>query len=166
VAPPDVVIEHPNRETRRARVTRAAVVALLLVSALLVGVVAAAGWDLLEGARGLTVAFAVLDVALAALVARWRRGVLPIAAAVALVLAIFAAVAGPAWFDRDAPGFAEPALDAGLLGVLCLLLVPVQLLLAALALSGFRQAWHVEVERPAGAPGAPRRPAGRRRLPA
>ena len=155
MAEPDVLIEHPNRATPAARRTRAIVVALLVVSALLVLVVALAGWEQLEGARPLTLAFAVVDLVLAALVARWRRGVLPVAAALAVVLGIFAAVAGPAWFDRDRPGFEEAALDAGLLGMLTLALVPVGLLLAAFAFSGFRQAWHVEVERPAGAPRAP-----------
>ena len=41
----DVVIDHPNRETAAARVTRGAVVALLLVSAALMIVVSAGGWE-------------------------------------------------------------------------------------------------------------------------
>ena len=42
-------------------------------------------------------------------VARWNRGVLPVAAALAIILLIFAAVAGPAWFARDKTGFTNPA---------------------------------------------------------
>ena len=38
-------------------------------------------------------------------VARWNRGVLPVAAALAIIMLIFAAVAGPGWFDRDKAGF-------------------------------------------------------------
>jgi hypothetical protein len=146
-------IEHPNRATAAARTTRLVVIVLLLTSAGLVLVVALAGWSALEGAKGVTLACAALDLGFAVLVGRWRRGVLPVAAAVAVVLALFAAVAGPAWFERDRPGYAETALDAGLLGILTLLLVPVGVLLAAFALRGFAQAWHVEVEVSSGGPG-------------
>jgi hypothetical protein len=83
--------------------------------------------------------------------------VLPLAAALAIVLLIFAAVSAPGWFDRDQPGFAEPTLDEGILGLVTALLVPVQLLLIAFAMSGFRQAWNVEVERPLDEP-PPERP--------
>jgi hypothetical protein len=72
--------------------------------------------------------------------------VLPLIAALAIVLLIFAAVSAPAWFDRDGAGFTDPALPSELLGLLTSLLVPVQLLLIAVAMSGFRQAWNVEVE--------------------
>jgi hypothetical protein len=63
------------------------------------------------------------------------------------VLLIFAAVAAPAWFDRDRPGFRDPTLDAETLGLLSAILVPVQLLLIAFAMRGFQQRWNVEVER-------------------
>jgi len=65
----------------------------------------------------------------------------------AVLLLIFALVAGPGWFARDKHGFAQPALGAGLLGVLTLLIVPVQMLLVAFAMRGFRQGWNVELER-------------------
>ena len=80
-------------------------------------------------------------------VARWNRGVLPVAAALAIILLIFAAVAGPEWFDRDKTGFNDPALDEDVLGLVTLLIVPVQILLIAFAMRGFQQAWNVEVER-------------------
>ena len=41
----------------------------------------------------------------------------------------------------------EPALNAGLLGLLTLLIVPVQILLVAFAMRGFNQGWNVELER-------------------
>ena len=122
-------------------------VLLLLVSAALILVVTAGGWDALEGAKAVQVAYVVLYVGMAFLVARWNRGVLPVAAALAIVMLIFAAIAGPAWFERDKEGFAEPALDAGLLGLVTLVIVPVQALLILAAMQGFRQAWNVEVER-------------------
>ena len=84
---------------------------------------------------------------MAFLVMRWNRGVLPLAAALAIVLLIFAAVSGPAWFDRDKAGLTDPALDEDILGLLSLILVPVQILLIAFAMRGFQQAWNVEVER-------------------
>ena len=37
-----------------------------------------------------------------------------------------------------------------MIGLLCAILVPLQLLLVAFAMRGFQQAWNVEVERPAG----------------
>jgi hypothetical protein len=147
-----MAVEHPNRATTRARTTRAVVVALLVASAGLVVAVTAGGWSALDGPKALPLAFAVLDVGFAVLVLRWRRGVLPVAAAVAVVLAVFAGAAGPAWFNRDRPGYAETALDAGMLGIVTLLLVPVGVLLAAFALRGFAQAWHVEAEVSPGAP--------------
>jgi hypothetical protein len=72
--------------------------------------------------------------------------VLPVAAALAILFSVIAAVAGPAWFDRDKPGFDDPTLDPSMLGLLTLILVPVQLLLAAFAMRGFQQQWNVEVE--------------------
>ena len=104
------------------------------------------GWDAIEGAKPLQVAYIVMYLVMAFFVLRWSRGVLPVAAALATVLLIFAAVSAPEWFDRDKSGFTDPALDEWILGLLTALLVPVQLLLIAFSMSGFRQAWNVEVE--------------------
>ena len=142
-----MIIEHPNRDKASSKVTRAIVVVLLLVSAGLVTLISVGGWDAIEGAKPLQVAYIVLYLVIAFFVLRWSRGVLPVAAALAIVLMIFAAVSAPAWFDRDKSGFTDPALAADILGLLSALLVPVQLLLIAFAMSGFRQKWNVEVER-------------------
>src|SRR6185436_3436956 len=144
---PGVTIEHPNRKKASSKLTRAIVVVLLLVSAGLMAIVTIGGWDALEGAKALQVAYIVLYVVIAFFVLRWSRGVLPVAAALAVVLLIFAAVSAPEWFDRDKAGFTDPALDESILGLLTALVVPAQLLLIAFAMSGFRQAWNVEVER-------------------
>jgi presenilin-like A22 family membrane protease len=157
MADPGVRIEHPNRAKAASKLTRLIVVLLLLVSAFLVAVVTIGGWDVLQGAKLLQVAYIVVYLVIAFFVMRWSRGVLPLAAALAIVLLIFAAVSAPAWFDRDKPGFADPAIDEGILGLITALLVPVQILLIAFAMSGFRQAWNVEVERPADEP-PPERP--------
>src|SRR3954465_4785969 len=145
----DVVIDHPNRETAAARVTRAAVVVLLLVSAALMIVVSAGGWEAFAGVQGLQIAFIVAYLGMAVMVARWSRGVLPLAAALAVLLLIFAAVAAPGWYARDRSGFADTAIAAGVLGLLTALLVPLQVLVGAIARSGFRERWNVEVGRPA-----------------
>ena len=146
---PGVRIEHPNRAKAASKLTRLIVVVLLLVSAFLVTVVTIGGWDVLQGAKALQIAYIVIYVVIAFFVMRWSRGVLPLAAALAIVLLIFAAVSAPAWFDRDKSGFTDPAIDEGILGLITALIVPVQILLIAFAMSGFRQAWNVEVERPA-----------------
>ena len=102
-----VVIDHPNRRRAASRITQVLVVLLLLVSAALIAVVTIGGWDELQGAKALQIAYIVLDVLMAFLVARWNRGVLPVAAALAIVMLIFALIAGPQWFDRDKEGFAQ-----------------------------------------------------------
>jgi protein-S-isoprenylcysteine O-methyltransferase Ste14 len=79
-------------------------------------------------------------------VARWNRGVLPVASAVAILIAVLAAIAAPAWFNRDKAGFHNPALPPSFLGTLCIVLVPVSLFLIAFAMRGFTQEWNVEVE--------------------
>jgi presenilin-like A22 family membrane protease len=148
MADPGVRIEHPNRAKAASKVTRLIVVVLLLVSAFLVAVVTVGGWDVLQGAKALQISYIVVYVVLAFFVLRWSRGVLPLAAALAIILLIFAAVSAPAWFDRDKAGFTDPAIDEGILGLITALIVPVQILLIAFAMSGFRQAWNVEIEHP------------------
>jgi hypothetical protein len=143
------VIEHPNRDKAGSKSTKAAVVALLLASALLLAIVTAGGWTRIQGAKPVQIAYVLLYLALAFYIARWRSGLLPVAGALAIVLALFAAISGTEWFARNGPGFTDPALDSGLLGVLTLLLVPVQILLIVVAAQGFAQRWSVEVERPA-----------------
>jgi len=145
----DVVIEHPNREKAASKLTRLVVVVLLLASALIMAIISVGAWDQLVGAKALQVIFIVLYAMFAFFVARWSRGVLPVVAALAIVLSIFALVSVPGWFERDRPGFSEPALSADVVGLLTALLVPLQLALIVFAMRGFQQAWNVEVERPA-----------------
>jgi hypothetical protein len=145
-----VVIEHPNRVKAESRATKAIVVALLLLSAVIMAIVTAGGWDALQGAKSLQIAYIVVYIVLAFEIGRWRSGLLPVAAALAIVLLIFAAISGPQWFARDKNGFANPALDESILGLLTVVLVPLQLLLIVFAARGFSQKWSVEVEHSAG----------------
>lgn len=144
--PDDVRIEHPNRKKASSKITRLIVIVLLLASGVLLAIISWGGWDTLEGAKALQIAYIVFYFAMAFFVLRWSRGVLPLTAALAIVMLIFAAVSTPQWFDRDKAGFTSPNLDESLLGLLTALMVPLQILLIAFAMSGFRQAWNVEVE--------------------
>jgi len=150
----DTIVTHPNRDKPVVQGTRATVVLLLLVSAGLVLIITIGGWRVLEGAWIVQVGYVLIYLLLAFYAYRWNRGVLPVAAALAVLLGIFALVAGPSWFARDKSGFAQPALNASLLGLLTLLIVPVQILLVAFAMRGFSQGWNVEVERHAPGAGA------------
>jgi len=152
MAEDEVRIEHPNRQKAASKATKAVVILLLLVSAALVTIVTIGGWDALEGAKALQIAYIVVYLVMAFYVGRWKRGVLPVAAALAIVLLIFALVSAPGWFDRDRTGFEDPALDSGLLGLVTVLIVPVQVPLIAFAMRGFSQEWNVEVERRTEAP--------------
>jgi hypothetical protein len=151
---PGVIVTHPNRDKPVVQATRAAVIVLLLVSAALVLVVTIGGWSLLEGAIPIQIGYIVVYLTFALFAARWNRGVLPVSAVLAVLLGIFALVAGPSWFARDKTGFAQPTLNASLLGLLTLLIVPVQMLLVAFAMRGFSQGWNVELERRDTAAGA------------
>jgi hypothetical protein len=144
---PGVIVTHPNRDKPVVQATRATVILLLLASAALVLIVTLGGWSVLEGAIPIQIGYVAVYVTLAFYATRWNRGVLPIAAVLAVLLAIFALAAGPSWFARDKSGFAQPTLNAGLLGLLTLLIVPVQMLLVAFAMRGFSQGWNVELER-------------------
>mgnify|MGYP001286302725 CR=1 FL=1 len=145
----EVVVTHPNREKPEAKATKAIVVFLLLVSAALIAIVLVGGWSEMQGAQIGAVAYVLIYVVAAFFIGtRWARGLLPVSAALAVLFAVVAAVAAPAWFERDQDGFNDPALPSGLLGMLTLLIVPVQLALVVFAMRGFRQEWHVEVEVP------------------
>ena len=143
----DVEVTHPNRDKAVVQATRATVVLLMLATAALIAIVTIGGWAVLQAAKPIEIAYVLIYLTMAFLAMRWNRGVLPVSAVLAVLLGIFAAVAAPGWFNRDKTGFEEPALSAGLLGVLTLLIVPVQVLLVGFAMRGFQQGWNVEVER-------------------
>jgi lysylphosphatidylglycerol synthetase-like protein (DUF2156 family) len=146
VAVADTVIIHPNRDKPEAKATRAAVILLLLTSAGLVLIITVGGWKELQGAQIVSAGYIIVYLVMAYFVQRWNRGVLPVAAALAVLFAVVAAVAAPGWFDRDKAGFQDPTLDPNILGLLTLIVVPVQLLLIAFSMRGFQQQWNVEIE--------------------
>jgi hypothetical protein len=149
------VIEHPNRDKAASKTTKSVVVLLLLISAGLIAIITFGGWEVLAGAKPVSIGFIAVYVVMAFYVGRWNAGVLPVAAAVAIIVVIFAGVAVPGWFDRDKTGFDDPALSAEMLGLLTVLVIPIQILLILASLQGVSQKWSVEVERyPDGSSGA------------
>jgi hypothetical protein len=160
---PGYELWRPNREKAESKTTKAIVSLLLLITAGLIIVVTIGGWPRLESSSMgvVSLAWAALYILFAVLVSRWSRGVLPVASASAIILAIFAAVSAPSWFDRSKAGLSPPPLPDDLLGLLTILIVPVQLLLITIAMVGFSQEWHVEEERPVGGVALPGEGPGR-----
>lgn len=142
----DRVIHHPNREKGGSKATKAGTILLLLASAALTAIVTVGGWASLEGAQFVSIFFVLIFLVMAFFVARWNRGILPMAAALSIILLVFAAIAAQGWFDRDSRGFDNPGIPPGLLGLLTLILIPVLFLLIVFAMRGFAQKWNVEVE--------------------
>jgi hypothetical protein len=142
----------PNREKAESKTMKALIAFVLLVSAGLLIVITIGGWERLLGTSVavMSLLWAGLYILFAFLVMRWSRGILPVSAALAVILAIFAAIAAPDWFARSKDGLDSPALPEDLLGLLTLILIPVQLVLVVVAMIGFNQEWHVEEERPIG----------------
>jgi lysylphosphatidylglycerol synthetase-like protein (DUF2156 family) len=150
---PGYELWRPNREKAGNVTTKFVIVLLLLATAILAAVIAIGGWSLLKGGSGMgivCIAYVILYLVFAYRVARWGRGVLPVAAALSMILAIFCAVGANSWFARDKAGFDEAALSSTLLGTLVVILGLLQLVVIAAAFYGFSQEWHVEEERPIG----------------
>jgi hypothetical protein len=108
----DTVLVHPNRDKPESKATRAVVVLLLLTSAVLILVITLGGWSQLQGMEIVSFLYAILYLVMAYFVAKWNRGVLPVAAGLAILFAVVAAVAGPAWFERDKAGSRSRAVDS------------------------------------------------------
>src|SRR5919197_6266035 len=92
----ETVILHTNRDKAESKATKAAVILLLLTSAALIAIVTAGGWSELQGAQIISIGYVLVYILMAVYVSRWNRGVLPVAAALAVLFAVVAAVAGPA----------------------------------------------------------------------
>jgi len=69
-APGATVIDHPNREQATSRATRAIVVMLLLISAALLAIATAGGWEKLQSAKPVQVAYVLLYLGFAFAIAR------------------------------------------------------------------------------------------------
>jgi hypothetical protein len=142
----------PNREKASSKSMKAVVAFVLFVSAALLVIVTLGGWERLQspGIGFITLIWAGLYVLFAFLILNWNRGLLPVAASLAVIMAIFAAVSAPGWFARAKDGLESPALPEDLLGLLVVVIIPVQLILVIVSMVAFNQEWHVEEERPIG----------------
>ena len=78
----------PNREKAETKTMKAVIAFVLFVSAGLLIVITLGGWSRLQGPSVGAVAlmWAALYIVFGVLVMRWNRGVLPVAAALAIIL--------------------------------------------------------------------------------
>jgi hypothetical protein len=150
---PGYELWHPNREKADVVTTRLVIAFLMLATAAIAALVTICGFSLLSGGGGMgliCLIFALLYAFFGFLVLRWSRGILPVAASLSMILAIFCAVGANSWFARDKSGFDEALIPVSLIGLLVLILGLLQLVLIAACFYGFSQDWHVEEERPIG----------------
>lgn len=158
---PGYVVIHPNRDRPICVLTKFVVALILIASAALVLAITLGGWSKLQGMEPVSFIWAAVYLVIAFyIVTRWARGLLPIAAALGILLLITAVIAafgldGTSWFDRARAGFAAPqslfggaGIGTNLLGTLTAILIPVQLALILVAMIGFAQGWNVELEVP------------------
>jgi hypothetical protein len=150
---PGYELWRPNREKAASITTKLVLVLLLAATAVIAALVTITGFSLLTGGSGMGViclVFALLYALFAFLVARWSRGILPVAASLSTILAIFCATGAGSWFARDKAGFEKAMIPVPLIGTLVLILLLLQIVIVFLALYAFNQNWHVEEERPVG----------------
>jgi hypothetical protein len=158
---PGYAVVYPNREKATNRTTKAIVVLIMLVSVALMLIVTIGGWSKLQGMKPVNFLWCLSYLIMAFYIgARWSRGLLPITAALAILLLIMVVIAGTgaagtSWFDRSNPGFAGAqslfggsGLSPDTLGFFTILIAPVQILLIMFAMIGFSQSWNVELEVP------------------
>ncbi|HET9162945.1 MAG TPA: hypothetical protein VFN89_05800 [Solirubrobacterales bacterium] len=150
---PGYELWHPNREKADVVTTKFVIAFLMLATAVLAGIVTIAGFSLINGGAAMGIVcliFAILYAFFSFLVVRWSRGILPVAASLSTILAIFCAVGANSWFARDKADFDAALIPVSLIGVLVLIMLLVQILLVVACFYGFSQDWHVEEERPLG----------------
>lgn len=157
---PGYAVIHPNRDKAVCKLTKLVIIGIMLATVGLMLIVTVGGWSKLEGMKPVNFIWMLLYVVVAFYIGRWARGLLPIAAALAILLLIIAAIAtlgfaGTSWFNRSGAAFGPAqslfggtGLSPNLLGTLTLLLIPVELALIVFAMVGFAQGWNVETEVP------------------
>jgi hypothetical protein len=157
---PGYVVIHPNRDKAICKVTKLIVVGLLIASVVLMVILTVGGWSKLQGMKPVNFMWSAAYLVIAYYILRWARGLLPIAAALAVLLLIIAVISGlgldgTSWFDRNHHGFGAAeslfggnGLNPDMLGTITLLLIPVEIALVVFAMIGFAQGWNVELEMP------------------
>lgn len=158
---PGHTVVYPNRDKPASRTTKAIIVLIALISVVLMLIVTIGGWSKLQGMKPVNFVWCIAYLIIAYYVGtRWARGLLPILSALAILLLIMSVVAGvgaagTSWFDRSNYGFAGAqtlfggaGLSPDFLGLITLLIAPVQALLIFFSMTGFAQGWNVELEVP------------------
>ncbi|MFZ0091923.1 MAG: hypothetical protein WAL63_20660 [Solirubrobacteraceae bacterium] len=157
---PGYTVIHPSRDRAICKLTKLLVVATLLASVAVMLVLTVGGWSKLQGMKPLNFIWSAAYVVMAVYIWRWARGLLPIAAVLAVLLLIIAVIAaagldGTSWFDRTGSAYAAPqslfggnGLTPDTLGTLTVVLAGVQLALIVTTIVGFAQRWNVELEVP------------------
>lgn len=157
---PGYAVIHPNRDRAICKLTKLIVVAILIASVVLMMILTIGGWSKLQGMKPVNFIWSAVYMAIAVYILRWSRGLLPIAAALGILLLIIAVIAafgldGTSWFDRNRHGFGAAqslfggnGLSTDVLGSITLLLIPVEVALIVFAMIGFSQGWNVETEVP------------------
>jgi hypothetical protein len=150
---PGYELWRPNREKAESITTRFVLVFLLAATAVIAALITITGFSLMTGGSGMAVIcliYAALYAFFAFLVFRWNRGILPVAAALSTILAIFCATGAGSWFARDKTGLDEGLISSSAIGLLVIVLLLLQVVVVAACLYAFNQNWHVEEERPIG----------------
>src|SRR3954453_5911335 len=91
---PGYELWRPNREKAGSITTKFVLVLLLALTSALAFLITITGFSLMTGGGGMGIVcliYAALYAFFAFLVARWSRGILPVAAALSMILAIFCA---------------------------------------------------------------------------
>ena len=151
---PGYAVVYPNREKAASKTAKAIVVLIMLVSVGLMLILIVGGWSKLQGLKPLDFLWCIAYLILAFYIAtRWARGLLPLTTGLAMLLLIVVVIAGTgatgtSWFDRNSAGFGSAGLPADFLGLITVLLIPVQVLLIFFTMLAFAQGWNVEVEVP------------------
>src|SRR5258707_10777600 len=86
--PPGYTISYPTRDKPTSVATKGIVVLIMLISVALMLIVTIGGWSKLQGLKPVNFIWCIVYVIIAFYVWRWARGLLPIAAALAILLLI------------------------------------------------------------------------------
>ena len=139
---PGYELWRPNREKAESVTTKVVITFLLLATSAIAVLIAIGGFSLMSGGTGMAVValvYGLMYAFFAFLVARWNRGILPVAAVLSMILAILCAVGANSWFARDKAGFEEGLIPVSLIGHLVVVLALLQIISMVAILYGFNQ---------------------------
>src|ERR1700710_1626366 len=147
---PGYELWRPNREKTESITTKFVLFFLLAATSALAFLITITGFSLMTGGGGMGIVcliYAALYAFFGFLVLRWNRGILPVAAALSIILAILCAVGADSWFARDKTGFEDGLIPTPVIGLLVVILALLQIVVIVVSLYAFNQEWQVEEER-------------------